>query len=64
MTQGLDTQGPMGLSHALVVAQGLQGSLEKENQWNNLEQGALNTQKDTEKRIVSRHAFECLQADV
>lgn len=28
-TQGLETQGPMGLPHALLVAQGLQGSLEK-----------------------------------
>lgn len=29
--QGLETQGPMGLPHALVVAQGLQGSLERKN---------------------------------
>lgn len=29
--QGLETQGPMGLLHALVVAQGLQGRLEKMN---------------------------------
>lgn len=27
--QGLETQGPMGLPHALVVAQGLQGSLKR-----------------------------------
>lgn len=29
--QGLETQGPMGLPHALVVAHGLQGSLETKN---------------------------------
>lgn len=48
MTQGLETQGPMGLSHALVVAQGLQGSLEKDIYWSKLEQGALSTWEDTE----------------
>ena len=40
--QGLETQGPMGLSHALVVAHGLQGSLQTEDHWCKLEENELN----------------------
>lgn len=53
MTQGLETQGPMGLSHALVVAQGLQGSLEAGNHWSKLGQSKLNTQEDSGNSQIS-----------